>query len=113
MIDKELGKIKKNPETDIVIRIDEFGGKSGLTIREFITSDRYTGFSKSGTRIPAENFEEFKKMINSIKPEDMKSSGNPAPVQKPFPKPNSFPSTKKPKENFDDELSGIDKDGLM
>ena len=73
-MEKDIGKIKKNDGTDIVIRIDDFGGKVGLTIREFVTSDRYTGFTKSGTRIPAESFEEFKKIINSINPEEFTQS---------------------------------------
>lgn len=70
-MEKDIAKIKKNDNTDVVIRIDEYGGKKGLTIREFTTSDRYTGFTKSGTRIPAEKFEEFKKAINAIKPEEI------------------------------------------
>lgn len=65
-MEKDFGKIKKNDNTDIVIRIDDFGGKRGLTIREFTTSDRYTGFTKSGTRIPAEKFLEFREIINGI-----------------------------------------------
>ncbi|MFA5484805.1 MAG: hypothetical protein WC260_00935 [Candidatus Pacearchaeota archaeon] len=73
-MEKDIGKIQKNPETDILIRIDDFGGKIGLTIREFVQSQKYTGFTKAGTRIPAEKFEEFKKLINSINPEDLKSS---------------------------------------
>ena len=65
-MEKDIGKINKNAETDIVIRVDDFGGKRGLTIREFTTSERYTGFTKSGTRIPVEKFKEFKALINSI-----------------------------------------------
>lgn len=71
-MEKDLGKIKKNDTTDIVIRIDDFGGKTGLTIREFTTSERYTGFTKSGTRISAESFKEFKHIINSINEDDLK-----------------------------------------
>src|SRR3990167_5906699 len=66
IMEKDIGRIKKNDVTEIVVRLDDFGGKVGLTIREFTTSDRYTGFTKSGTRIPAESFKEFKEMINSI-----------------------------------------------
>lgn len=66
MVDKDIGKIKKNAFTDVILRVDDFGGKIGLTIREFTTGDKYTGFTKAGTRIPAESFAEFKKMINSI-----------------------------------------------
>jgi len=70
-MEKDIGKIKKNDMTDIVVRIDDFGGRAGLTIREFTKSDRYTGFTKSGTRIPVDSFNEFKEMINSITEEDL------------------------------------------
>ncbi len=69
-MEKDIGKIKKNEITDIVVRIDDFGGKPGLTIREFTKSERYTGFTKSGTRISAEKFGEFKTIIDSINPTD-------------------------------------------
>ena len=71
-MEKDIGKIPKNDTTDIVIRVDDFGGKRGLTVREFVTSDRYTGFTKAGTRIPIEHFQKFKEMINSISEEDIK-----------------------------------------
>ncbi len=73
-MEKDIGKIKKNDTTDIVVRLDDFGGRAGVTIREFMTGDRYTGFTKSGTRIPVESFEEFKEMINSISEEDLNSA---------------------------------------
>jgi hypothetical protein len=76
-MEKDIEKIPKNPETDIVIRVDDFGGKPGLTIREFVKSDRYTGFTKSGTRIPAEHFKKFKNAINSINEKDLVSSEAP------------------------------------
>lgn len=72
MAEKDIGKIKKNEATEIIVRVDEYGGKKGLTIREFLTSERYTGFTKAGTRIPAEKFPEFRELINSINPEDLK-----------------------------------------
>lgn len=65
-MEKDIGKIKKNAQTDIVVRLDDFGGKPGLTIREYTNSETYQGFTKSGTRIPAESFQDFKQMINSI-----------------------------------------------
>jgi hypothetical protein len=71
-MEKDIGKIKKNDFTDIIVRIDDFGGKRGLTIREFTTGERYTGFTKSGTRIPAESIKEFKDIINSIDESDLK-----------------------------------------
>jgi hypothetical protein len=72
-MEKDIDKIPKNPDTDIVIRIDDFGGKVGLTIREFVTGERYTGFTKAGTRIPADKFKAFKAAINSIDEKDLEA----------------------------------------
>ena len=72
-MEKDIGKLQKNINTDIVVRVDDFGGKPGLTVREFVTGDRYTGFTKAGVRISAENFPKFKDMINYVNPEDLKS----------------------------------------
>ena len=74
-MDKDYGKIAKNATTDIIVRVDAFGGKPGVTIREFVTGKDggYSGFTKSGTRIPAEKFLEFREVINSIKLEDLKA----------------------------------------
>ncbi|MBS3093156.1 hypothetical protein J4456_01085 [Candidatus Pacearchaeota archaeon] len=82
-MEKDIGKIRKNDNTEIVIRIDDFGGKTGLTIREFTTSERYTGFTKSGTRIPAESFKQFKDFIDSIVESDLAQPSSPKPEKKP------------------------------
>ena len=71
-LEKDLGKLKKNDTTEIVLRIDDFGGRTGLTIREFVTSEKYTGFTKAGVRIMAPDFKRFKDIINSIPESDMK-----------------------------------------
>jgi len=86
-MEKDFGKIKKNDNTEIVIRVDDFGGKTGLTIREFTNDARtgYKGFTKSGTRIPAEKFLEFREIINSIPLDDLKpteASEAKAPAEK-------------------------------
>ena|SRR5271157_2100850 len=73
-MDKEIGKINKNPTTDIVVRIDDFGDRRGLTIREYVSSDKYTGFTKSGVRILASDFKKFKEMINSISEREMEEA---------------------------------------
>ncbi len=73
-MEKDIGKIRKNDTADIIIRVDDFGGQRGLTIREFVTSERYTGFTKAGVRISAENFPKFKEMINSVSEEEMKET---------------------------------------
>ena len=71
-MEKDIGKINKNDTTDIVVRVDDFGGRKGVTVREFVTSERYTGFTKQGVRILAPQFAKFKEMINSITEEDLK-----------------------------------------
>ena len=82
-MEKELGRITKNPNTDIVLRVDDFNDKRGLTIREFVTGDRYTGFTKSGVRILAGDFKRFKEMVNSIDENEMLESVEPSsPEQK-------------------------------
>jgi len=103
-MEKDIGKIKKNEDTDIVVRIDDFGGKTGLTIREFVNKSEsgFTGFTKSGVRIQADSFDEFKKMINSINPEDLKTSEKEIPT-----KPQTEP------ESAEDENTGINEEGLM
>lgn len=100
-MEKDIGKIKKNETTDIVVRVDDFGGKIGLTIREFTTSDRYTGFTKSGTRIPAEGFKDFKDIINSIDEEDLKVEEQPTEETEEKKK-------KKKKEKADKEQKTLD-----
>ncbi|RLG11445.1 hypothetical protein DRN73_05320 [Candidatus Pacearchaeota archaeon] len=97
-MEKDIGKINKNETTDIVVRVDDFGGKRGLTIREFVTSDRYTGFTKAGVRIPAEEFSKFKEMINSISEDEMKQE-----VQE-EPKEESAPSEEPAKEKAQESL---------
>lgn len=71
-MEKDIGKLKKNDTTDVIVRVDDFGGRKGLTIREFVTSDRYTGFTKSGVRIPVADFAKFRELVNSIAEEDLK-----------------------------------------
>ncbi len=74
-MEKDIDRIAKNNDTDIVIRIDDFAGKRGVTIREFVKSEKYTGFTKAGTRIPADKFKLFKAAINSVDEKDLESEG--------------------------------------
>lgn len=106
-MEKDIGRIKKNDDTEIVLRIDDFGGNKGLTIREFVKSEKYTGFTKAGVRIRSDKFEDFKKMINSVNPKDLEGE---AVSQKELPK---KPIAQKSKQTEEDEDSGIDEEGLM
>jgi hypothetical protein len=78
-MERDIGKINKNDRADIVVRVDDFGGQRGLTIREFVTSERYTGFTKAGVRIPAKEFRKFKEMINSVSEKEMSEESEEAP----------------------------------
>lgn len=66
-VDEEVGRVKKSETTDIVVKVDDYGGQKGITIREYLTSEKYTGFTKQGTRIPVEKWEEFKELVNKVK----------------------------------------------
>ena len=107
-MEKDIGKIKRNENTDIIIRIDDFGGKRGLTIREFVNKSEtgYTGFTKSGTRIPADQVQEFKRMIELLDMSDFKEESQ-----------ESLPAVSENVSagNDSDESSnsGIDEQGLM
>ena len=102
-MEKDIGKIKKNDTSDVIIRIDDFGGQRGLTIREFVTSERYTGFTKAGVRISAENFPKFKEMINSVSEEEMKETPEQPESQETLDKPEkSEASEEAPKEEMPD-----------
>ena len=77
-MEKDIGKINKGEfqgsVTEIVVGIREYKGRVGVDIREFVTGERYTGPTKKGLRIPAEKFQEFKTMINSVTEEDLEPS---------------------------------------
>ncbi len=66
-MEEEMGRIRKNATTEIVVKIDDYGGQKGVTIREFITGDTYTGFTKQGTRITVAKWEEFLEIIKKVK----------------------------------------------
>ena len=97
-MEKAIGKISKNDFTDIVVRMDDFGGNRGLTIREFVTGERYTGFTKSGVRILARDFEKFREMIDSIDENEMSAAVESGPKEK-----SSETKKEKPKK-ADEEL---------
>ena len=112
-MEKEIGKIPKGEYqgtvTEIIIGLKEYNGKTGVDIREFTKSETYTGPTKKGLRIPADKFEDFKKMINSINPTDF----SPQPTTH-----DSRLTTTKGKafsepQSTDDDNAGIDESGLM
>jgi len=70
VVDEEIGRIRKNESTEVVVRKTEFRGSVGVDIREYLTSERYTGWSKNGVRIPIELWPEFKAILDRVGTED-------------------------------------------
>jgi hypothetical protein len=62
----EVGRIRKNETTEIVVQKAEFRGSVGIDIREYVTSERYTGWSKNGVRIPVEKWKDFKEILDKV-----------------------------------------------
>lgn len=65
-MEKEFGRIKKSDSVEIIIRESEYQGVLGIDIREYVTTEKYTGWTKSGIRIPKEIWDEFKRIVNGI-----------------------------------------------
>lgn len=65
-MDEEIGRIKKSETTELVVRMTEFRGTVGIDIREYVTSDRYTGWSKNGIRIPVTEWAHFKEVLEKV-----------------------------------------------
>ena len=65
-MDEEFGRVKKSETTELVIRKTEFKGSAGIDIREYVKSERYTGWSKNGIRIPVDQWRSFKEILDKI-----------------------------------------------
>ena len=71
----EIGRLRKNESTEIIVQRTEYRGSVGIDIREYVTSDRYTGWSKNGIRIPVEMWQDFKEILDKASAES-NSDGN-------------------------------------
>jgi hypothetical protein len=65
-MEQEIGRIKKSEKKEIVVRVDEYKGEKGVTIREWVHGKKFDGFTKSGTRIPFVKWIEFKELVNRV-----------------------------------------------
>jgi hypothetical protein len=66
MTDNEIGRIRKNEIAEIIVRKTEFKGSVGIDIREYVTSEKYTGWSKNGLRIPVDQWKDFKEVLDRV-----------------------------------------------
>ena len=62
----EIGRLRKNETTEIVVQKTEYRGAVGIDLREYVTSERYTGWSKNGIRIPVEQWPDFKAILDGV-----------------------------------------------
>ncbi len=117
-MEKDIGKINKGEYqgtvTDIVIGVREYNGKVGVDIREFVESEKYTGPTKKGLRIPAEHFAKFKEMINSVEEEDLKAEEKPeeAPAEEIPEDQTKLNGSKEEKEKDSEEAEEPEKKDL-
>jgi hypothetical protein len=49
-----------------VVQKTEYRGAVGIDLREYVTSERYTGWSKNGIRIPVEKWSDFKAILDGV-----------------------------------------------
>jgi hypothetical protein len=62
----EIGRLKKNDTTEIVVQKTEYRGSVGIDLREYVTSEKYTGWSKNGIRVPVEKWKDFKEILDRV-----------------------------------------------
>ena len=62
----EIGWLRKNETSEIVVQKTEYRSAVGIDLREYVTSERYTGWSKNGIRIPVEMWPEFKAILDDV-----------------------------------------------
>lgn len=73
MKDAEIGRVRKNETTEVVVRKTEFKGSVGIDIREYVTSEKYTGWSKNGLRIPVDQWNMFREILDKVVLDEEKS----------------------------------------
>lgn len=66
----EIGRMRKKDTTEIAVQKTEYRGAVGIDVREYVTSERYTGWSKNGIRIPVEKWPDFKAILDSVDREE-------------------------------------------
>jgi len=65
-LEEEIGRIKKSDSTDLILRKIEFRGSIGIDIREYVSSEKYSGWSKNGVRIPLDEWKAFRDLLDKV-----------------------------------------------
>lgn len=65
-LEGEVGRIKKTDSISVIVRISEFHGEKGVDVREYVETNKYTGYTKKGTRIPWDKWKAFRDVVNKV-----------------------------------------------
>lgn len=68
-------RVQSNETTEVVVRVNEYKGKVYLDIRKYITTEKYTGFTKDGVSVMVEVgtdlLEAIKTVMNTVEVEGL------------------------------------------
>ncbi len=63
---KEVSRMEKGVDAELVFSLTNFRGRLYFDIREFVKRENYEGYTKKGIRLDVEFYEDFKKMIEAV-----------------------------------------------
>jgi len=64
---KEMARTTVNDSRDIVVsKVIEDGEVKGFNFNSYVTTDRYTGFTKGGVFVPVEKIQGFKELVGRM-----------------------------------------------
>ena len=72
----EVASLAKNASTKIVFSVTEYKGQRYVDVREHVTSATYTGFTKKGIRLHADQLDGFIERLQKVKSTLSKAAGD-------------------------------------
>ncbi len=63
---KTIGKIKKRDDVEIYGTLSKYRNEYYVDFREYVQTEKYSGPTKKGIRFHIENWDSFKKLVDSI-----------------------------------------------
>ncbi|MBI2193500.1 MAG: transcriptional coactivator p15/PC4 family protein [Planctomycetes bacterium] len=64
---QQIARIEKNSETAIVFSLTDYRSEKYVDVREHVTSDTYTGFTKKGIRFHARLLDQWIESLQKVK----------------------------------------------
>lgn len=71
MADKNLEKVEISSAREIHIQVSEYKGRNELDVRTFVKTEKYTGYTPKGVRIPIEKGTAVSNAINTVLKREM------------------------------------------